>query len=200
MPTKRRSIQIVHYLLRRDCVHMEKVVVSLGGSVLVPGDGAARCLRDLAALSRDVSARVKLFVVTGGGRIARYYIETGRAFGIGERTLDEFGIAVTRLNARLLAAALAGRANREPAKTYAEAAKLARRYPIVIMAGTRPGHTTDRVSASLARFVHAARIVNATSVAGVYTTDPRKDPKARLLERMRDRKSTRLNSSHDQIS
>jgi len=26
--------------------------------------------------------------------------------------------------------------------------------------------------------------VNATSVAGVYTTDPRKDPDARLLERM----------------
>ena len=163
---------------------MEKVVVSLGGSVLVPGDDDARYLGDLAALFRDVSRRVKLFVVTGGGRIARYYIETGRALGIGERTLDEFGIAVTRLNARLLAAALNGRANREPAKTYAEAAALGRRHPIVIMAGTRPGHTTDRVSASLARFVHAARIVNATSVAGVYTTDPRKDPNARLLERM----------------
>src|SRR5256886_10786369 len=52
---------------------------SLGGSVLVPGDDDARYLRDLAALLRDVSARVKLFVVTGGGRIARYYIETGRA-------------------------------------------------------------------------------------------------------------------------
>ena len=175
---------IVHYLLRRDCVHMEKVVVSLGGSVLVPGDDDARYLRSLAGLLRDVSVRVKLFVVTGGGRIARYYIETGRSLGIGERTLDEFGIAVTRLNARLLAAALAGRANREPATTYAEAAKMARRHPIVVMAGTRPGHTTDRVSASLARFVHAARIVNATSVAGVYTTDPRKDPNARLLERM----------------
>src|SRR5439155_1224780 len=121
---------IVHYLLRRDRIHMEKVVVSLGGSVLVPGDDDARYLRDLAALLMDVSARVKLFVVTGGGRIARYYIETGRALGIGEPTLDEFGIAVTRLNARLLAAALAGRANREPAKTYAEAAKLARRAPI----------------------------------------------------------------------
>ncbi len=163
---------------------MEKVVVSLGGSVLVPGDDDARYLRDLAALLRGVSTRVKLFVVTGGGRIARYYIETGRALGIRERTLDEFGIAVTRLNARLLGAALSGQANREPAKTYAEAAKLARRHPIVIMAGTRPGHTTDRVSASLARFVHAARVVNATSVAGVYTTDPRKDPHARLLERM----------------
>src|SRR2546426_9047053 len=108
---------IVHYLLRRDRVHMEKVVVSLGGSVLVPGDDDARYLRSLAGLLRDVSVRVKLFVVTGGGRIARYYIETGRSLGIGERTLDEFGIAVTRLNARLLAAALGGPANRQPART-----------------------------------------------------------------------------------
>src|SRR3989475_10593153 len=114
---------------------MEKVVVSLGGSVLVPGDDDARYLRDLAALLREVSARVKLFVVTGGGRIARYYIETGRAFGIGERTLDEFGIAVTRPNARLLAAALSGRANRETAETDAGGAQLARRYPIVILGG-----------------------------------------------------------------
>lgn len=163
---------------------MEKVVVSLGGSILVPGDDDARHLRDLAALFRDVSARLKLFIVTGGGRVARYYIETGRSLGIAERTLDEFGIAVTRLNARLLAAALDGRANREPARTYAQAANLARRYPIVLMAGTTPGHTTDRVSASLARFVHASRIVNATSVDGVYTSDPKRDPSARLLDRM----------------
>src|SRR5947208_12581328 len=115
MPTKRRSIQIVHYLLRRDRVHMEKVVVSLGGSVLVPGDDDGRYLRDLAALLREVSGRVKLFVVTGGGRIARYYIETRRGRGIGERTLDEFGIAVTRRNGRLPAAALRCRWNREPA-------------------------------------------------------------------------------------
>src|SRR3989449_8383251 len=174
---------IVHYLLRRDRVHMEKVVVSLGGSVLVPGDDDARYLHDLVALFGEVSTRVNLFVVTGGGRIARYYIETGRALGIGERTLDEFGIAVTRLNARLLAAALNGRANREPAKTYAEAAALGRRHAIVIMAGTRPGHTTDRVSASPARLVRAARVVHAPSGAGGYTTHPPKDPTPAWLER-----------------
>ena len=174
---------------------MEKVVVSFGGSVLVPAEDDARHLRDLARLLRDLSARVKLFVVTGGGRIARYYIETGRTLGIGERTLDEFGIAVTRLNARLLAGALDGRANREPATSYSQAAKLARRFPIVLMAGTRPGHTTDRVSASLARFVHAARIVNATSVAGVFTADPNKDPNARLLKRIRFEDLVRLAGS-----
>src|SRR5213593_4087684 len=160
---------------------MEKVVVSLGGSVLVPGDDDGRYLRDLAALLREVSGRVKLFVVTGGGRIARYYIETGRSIGIRERTLDEFGIAITRLNASLLSAALGGRANREPATSYAAASKLAKRYAIVVMGGTRPGHTTDRVAASLARFVGAHRIVNATSVDGVYSADPKKDPNARLL-------------------
>ena len=164
---------------------MEKVVVSLGGSVLVPGDDDARYLRDVARLFRDVSSRVKLLVVTGGGRVARYYIETGRSVGIHERTLDEFGIAVTRLNARLLSAALGGRANREPAVSYVAASKLAKRYPIVVMGGTRPGHTTDRVAASLARFVGAHRIVNATSVDGVYSADPKKDPGARLVPRMR---------------
>src|SRR2546422_1267866 len=175
---------IVHCLLRRDRVHMEKVVVSLGGSVLVPGDDDARYLRDLAALFREVSERVKLFSLAGGGRSARYYSETGRELGIGERTLDEFGIAVTRLNARLLAAALNGRANREPAKTYAEAAALGRRHAIVIMAGTRPGHTTDRVSASPARLLRAARVVDAAAGAGGYTTHPPKDPPARVLERI----------------
>src|SRR5947199_5721157 len=147
---------------------MEKVGVSLGGSVLVPGDDDPRYLRDVARLFRDVSSRVKLLVVTGGGRVARYYIETGRSVGIRERTLDEFGVAVTRLNARLLSAALSGRANREPATTYAEAAKLARRHPIVVMAGTRPRPTTGRVSASPARFVPAARIVNPTARRGLY--------------------------------
>lgn len=163
---------------------MEKVVVSLGGSVLVPGEDDARYLRDLADLLRDLSSRVRIFAVTGGGRIARYYIETGRELGLPERTLDEWGIAATRMNARLLGAALRGRANREPSTAYAEAARLSKRFPIVIMAGTRPGHTTDRVSASLARQVGAARIVNATSVDGVYTADPKTHLDARRIERM----------------
>ncbi len=171
---------------------MEKVVVSLGGSVLVPGEQDAVFLRALGVLLRRASRKVRLFAVTGGGRVARYYIETGRELGIPEVRLDELGIGITRMNARLLGAALKGRANREPATSYAEAARLAQRHPIVLMAGTRPGHTTDRVSASLARFVRADRIVNATSVDGVYTADPRKDPHARRLDRISFEELVRL--------
>lgn len=159
-------------------------MISLGGSVLVPGDDDGRYLRELAIVLRDASKEARIFAVTGGGRIARYYIDTGRALGLSERILDEFGIHATRLNARLLATALRGIANREPATSYAEALRLARRHRIVLMGGTRPGHTTDRVSASLAGVVRATRIVNATSVDGVYSADPKTDPGARLLERM----------------
>src|SRR3989442_10449187 len=160
---------------------MEKVVVSFGGSVLVPGEDDARHLRDLARLLRDVSARVKLFVVTGGGRIARYYIETGRTLGIRERTLDEFGIAVTRLNARLLAGALDGRANREPATSYSQAAKLARRFPIVLMAGPPPGPTTDPGGALPAPLLPPPPLSTTPPAAGAFTPDPNKGPKSRPL-------------------
>ena len=177
---------------RAATVPMEKVVVSLGGSVLVPGEEDAPHLANLAGMLRSASRQVKLFAVTGGGRVARYYIETGRALGVPERRLDELGIGITRMNARLLGAALKGRANREPARSYAEALRLAKRHPIVLMAGTAPGHTTDRVSASLARTVHAHRIVNATSVDGVYTADPRGHPEARLLERISFEELVRL--------
>lgn len=171
---------------------MEKVVVSLGGSVLVPGEDDVRYLASLVRVLRAVSRHVRLFAVTGGGRVARYYIDTGRGLGIPETRLDDLGIGITRMNARLLGAALKGQANREPARSYAEAARLARRYPIVLMAGTRPGHTTDRVSASLARAVGATRIVNATSVDGVYTADPRTHPDARLLDRIAFEELVRL--------
>lgn len=167
-------------------------MVSLGGSVLVPAADDARYLRDLAALLLDLAKRVKLFAVAGGGRPARYYIETGRALGASETVLDGLGIEVTRLNARLLALALRGRSNARPATSYGEAARLAKRFPVVLMAGTRPGHTTDRVSASLARFVHADRIVNATSVDGVYSADPHTHADARRLERVTFEELVRL--------
>jgi len=163
---------------------MERVVISLGGSILVPGDADPSYLAKLAVLLVELSQNRKIFAVTGGGRIARFYIETGRALGAKERRLDELGIEITRMNARLLAIPLGARANPEPAKTYTEATRLSRRHPIVLMGGTSPGWTTDRVAASLARVVKADRIVNATSVDGVYSEDPKDHPFAQRFEKL----------------
>src|SRR3970040_1622604 len=105
-------------------VAMDRVVISIGGSVLVPGDGDHAYIADLARLLSDLSKEFRIFAVTGGGKVSRFYIETGRALGAKERRLDELGIEITRMNARLLAIPLGPRANPEPAKTYTEAARL----------------------------------------------------------------------------
>lgn len=163
---------------------MDSVVISIGGSVLVPDDNDADYLIKLSDLLKRMSATHKLYIVTGGGRIARYYIKTGRELGFEEIFLDVLGIHVTRLNAKILAKAIGGIANSEPVEDLDEALIAAEDFGIVLMGGTVPGHTTDAVSAMLAKKVKAKRLVNATSVDGVYDSDPKKNKKAKKFDRM----------------
>lgn len=163
---------------------MDTVVISLGGSVLVPGDGDSGYIKSLSTILKELSETIALFVVCGGGRIARYYINTGRALGLTEPQLDELGIGAARMNASLLIAALGDCAYSRPARNVDQAHNAREDYGIVIMGGTVPGHTTDAVSAMLAEKVGASRLVNATNVDGVYDSDPRKNPDAKKFDSM----------------
>lgn len=163
---------------------MDTVVLSLGGSILVREEDNSRYIQELAEMLVDLSKSVRLFVVTGGGRIARYYIREGRALGASESFLDEMGIEVTRLNARLLIAALGEHANHIAPKDYKDAVLAAKHNRIVVMGGVSPGITTDAVSSLLAERVRANRLVNATSVDGVYTADPAKEPSAERIAQL----------------
>jgi len=171
---------------------MEPVVLSLGGSVLVAEEPDTSYIRKLAKILIGISSKRKLYVVTGGGRIARYYIRCGRDLGADESYLDEMGIEVTRLNARLLIVALGDRANHYPPKNYDEAVSSGRVHSIVVMGGVSPGITTDAVSALLAERVKAPLLVNATSVDGAYTEDPKKNPDAKRIPNMTHQELIRL--------
>ena len=85
---------------------MDRVVISLGGSIIIPGDRDGEFLKRFASLLRELSKERELFVVCGGGKTARTYINIGRELDGTERQLDEMGIMATRLNARLLQLAL----------------------------------------------------------------------------------------------
>src|SRR4030065_1713359 len=114
---------------------MEPVVLSLGGSVLVRDEGDTSYIRKIAKILIGISANKKLYVVTGGGRIARYYIRAGRDLGADEGYLDEMGIEVTRLNARLLITALGDHANHSPPRSYDDAVHSGRLHSIVVLGG-----------------------------------------------------------------
>jgi len=163
---------------------LTRIVLSIGGSVLVPDEKDVSYIVKLAELLTKLSEKYKLFIVTGGGRIARYYIETGRELGVPEQQLDDLGIIATRMNARLLGSTLREKANHIPPETVEGTASLESKFQIVIMGGTTPGWTTDFVAASLAKEVKADRLVNATSVDGVYSSDPRKNKKAKRYEKV----------------
>ncbi|MGQ0534743.1 MAG: UMP kinase [Methanobacteriota archaeon] len=163
----------------------ERVVLSLGGSILMPTDTPdSTKIREFAeALKSAAGESRRIMVVVGGGSTARNYIRTARGLGADEYLLDEIGIAITRANARLLSAALPDAFPAIP-RTVPEAVAAAASHRFVVMGGTEPGHTTDAVAAMLAERSHAARMVNATNVDGVFSEDPRTNPDARLFEKM----------------
>ena len=153
---------------------MDKVVVSLGGSVLIQDEGDTEFLKNIASMLASLLDEYEMIIVCGGGKIARYYIGSGRELGADERDLDQMGIQVTRLNARLLQMALGKKVGGEMPRTPEEAVELIGAGKIVVMGGLEPGQTTDAVAAMVAKAWRADRIVNATSVDAVYSEDPKK--------------------------
>ncbi len=160
------------------------VVVSIGGSVLLTGDDDVGYLDRLAALLRRVGQEGPLAVTTGGGRTAREYIGLGRKLELTEVELDELGIEVTRLHARLLAARIGSPTPAHPPTTLREVVHELGRASPVVLGGTEPGHTTDAVAALLAVRLRAARMVNATNVDALYDRDPRAYADAHRIEKI----------------
>jgi uridylate kinase len=160
------------------------VVVSIGGSVLLRGEGDRAYVEGLAGVLSRTGLQRRLLVTTGGGRTAREYIRLGRELGLTEVELDELGIDVTRLHARLLAGRLGPPTPAHPPTSVREAVEAVRHASPVVLGGTEPGHTTDGVAALLAVRLRASHVVNATDVAGVYDADPKRSPSARRIDRL----------------
>jgi uridylate kinase len=161
-----------------------RAVVSIGGSVLVPSVDAGQVRAYADAIESLDADQHTLGTVVGGGPTAREYITTARELGANEIELDQLGIAVTRLNARLLIAALDERAAPTPPADYETGREAIRRGDIPVLGGTVAGQTTDAVSAAVAEYVNADLLVYATSVQGVYDADPDEDPDATKFDEM----------------
>ena len=161
---------------------MKSIVISIGGSVILSEEADVSFLRKLASLIKKISKQYKIFIIVGGGKIARDYIKLGRELDFDEKTLDSIGIDITRANAAIFANIINESNKKIPCSTdEAEAMD----NPIVVMGGTTPGHSTDMVGAELAEKVGADLFIIATNVDGIYDKDPNKYDDAKQLEKVK---------------
>ncbi|MEW5840967.1 UMP kinase [Nitrososphaera sp.] len=159
-----------------------RVVIKLSGRVF-SGDSGDEIKRYAAMLAGLSAKGLQPVVVAGGGKIARHYIGIARSFGLDEASLDIIGIQVSRLNARLLVAALG------PQKAHAAIPEdleqvthaVAGGKKVVVTGGLHPGQSTNATAALIAEKVGAKRFVNATDVDGIYDSDPRANKDARMF-------------------
>ena len=160
----------------------KRIVIKLSGRVF--GMDNVKLLKDYASFLVKLSKICQPIVIAGGGNIARHYISHARSSGADESTLDELGIEISRLNAKLLIYALKNKAYSHPPTTLQEVKHAVDDGLIVVAGGLHPGQSTNGTAALIAEKIKAEQFLNATDVDGVYDMDPNKYKKAKKFKQI----------------
>lgn len=163
---------------------MEILILSLGGSLIVPENVDTEFLKDFRELIiAQVKAGKKFVIITGGGKPARQYQTAAEKIkSMTADELDWLGIYATRLNAefvRLLFEDLA-----EPDIILDPNLPVKMERPIVVGAGWQPGFSTDYDAVVLAKQLGAKKIINLSNVDYAYDKDPKQYPDAKKIEKI----------------
>jgi uridylate kinase len=170
-----------------------KITIKLSGHVLFPSLEAVPDLRGHAAAIRKAKARGHSpFVVVGGGEPARHLIRVARENGADESTCDQIGIAVANINALIFARALGEDAFQHVPESTDELDKALSSGKIVVMGGLQPGQSTNAVSCVLAEKSGSSLLINTTTVDGVYSSDPKKDPSSKKFSEIKVKDLTKI--------
>jgi len=162
----------------------ERVVVSVGGSLIVPeGIDTDFLIRFKALILEKVQHGFTFTIIAGGGKTSRRYQDAANAVTpLSQFDLDWIGIHATRLNAQLLRDIFVGYAHPQVIKN--PTIDIEADEPIIIAAGWQPGCSTDYDAVLMAKNLGATRLVNLSNVDYVYTMDPKKNPGAKKIEKI----------------
>lgn len=150
----------------------ENVIISLGGSTVVPNDIDVVFLKVFKNTIKKYLSDKKFFVFIGGGKVSRNYQKALQEFGADNKERDMIGIDVSRLNAKVLKQVFGDMAFSEiiinPSK------KVSTKKDVIIGAGWKPGWSTDYCCVTLAKNMGIKTIINLTNTDYVYDKDPKK--------------------------
>lgn len=160
----------------------ETVIISLGGSMIIPEELDIKFIRDFKELILSyVNQGVKFVIICGGGRIARKYQAVAKELASpSDVDLDWIGIASLKLNAELLRVVFGDQAHHEVIDDLSSSFTFEK--PIVIGSADKPGRSSDWDAVAAANTVGAKKIINLSNIDHVYDSDPKKNPNAKKLE------------------
>ena len=145
---------------------MKVIVISLGGSVMVLDKINFSFLEKFKKLLEKNSRTTRFVIVTGGGSVARKYIQALKEEGKGEKELSRAGIRVTRLNALFLMQFFGKEANDSLPFDMEHVKSNLHKNKVVICGALRydDKETSDGTAAKLANYLKCdfVNITNAT--------------------------------------
>jgi uridylate kinase len=175
-------------------LHYKRLLLKLSGEALMGKTGYGIDVDVVMRLCRDIKGAIdagaEIGVVVGGGNIFRGL--AGAAMGMDRATADYMGMLATVMNALALHNGLerldvqARVLSAIPMPTVCESFVRSKalhhmecRRVVIFAAGTgNPFFTTDTTAALRAIEMNCDALAKATQVDGVYSDDPRKNPKA----------------------
>jgi len=153
------------------------IVVKLTGKVFEDSD----LIRGYVEVFRELSNQYRIVVVTGGGRIAREYIELARKTGVSSNYwLDMIGIMVSRVNSYLLISNLYPLAYHKPIESLDELQSAVKTSRIIVLGGLIPGQSTASVVVESAEALGVEDVIYLSAIDHVYDKDPVKYSDARM--------------------
>jgi len=164
---------------------MERIIViSLGGSIIVPGEINVKFLKGFKKIITDfVEKGNNAIIVCGGGNTARkYQSAAGKISNLRNDDLDWMGIHTTRLNAQLVKTLFLGDVHEFVIHNPND--KIEFKEKVLIAAGWKPGWSTDYDAIRLAHNFNVKTVINISDVPYVYDKSPKNNGDAKPIKKM----------------
>jgi len=163
----------------------ETIIMSVGGSLIVPGEISTDFLTTLKEfIAQQTTSHGRRFIlIAGGGKTARKYQDAAAAVtDLKAEDLDWMGIHATRLNGHLLRTVFRDIAHPEMITNPDDILDVPGEPAVIVASGYRPGASTDLRAVQIAKHVGATKVVNLSNIDYAYTADPRTDDTAEKIE------------------
>ena len=159
----------------------EKIVIGLGGSLIVPDKVDTDFLKQFKKLILSHIHSKQFIIVTGGGRTAREYSKAaGKVSKIKSQDRDWLGIHSTHLNGYLIKTIFGDNAYPHLIKNPNQ--QITTDKPIIVAAGYKPGCSSDLDAVLIAKANRIDKVINLTNTDYVYDKDPRKYSNAKPVQ------------------